>query len=64
MIKELLLSVDISNQASILSTIDYLYSIMPDDSAISAEDMAAMHKDYALMGDPHNPNQLQLELTK
>lgn len=56
MIKELLLSVDISNRDSVLHTITYLYSIMPRDPAAEAEDLAG---DKALMdldyksGDPY-----------
>lgn len=54
MIKELLLSVDISNANSVLSAIEYLYQIMPADPAEQAADEAKMHLDYQVMGDPFN----------
>lgn len=54
MIKELLLSVDISNADSILSAIEYLYQIMPKDPTDLAADQAQMHLDYQVMGDPFN----------
>jgi hypothetical protein len=49
MIRELLLSVDISNRDSILSTISYLYSIVP-----ATDDEAFMTLDYNQLGDPFN----------
>lgn len=56
MIKELLLSVDISNRESVLKTIEYLYAIMPVDQAAEDEflagDRALMDLDYA-QADPY-----------
>lgn len=54
MIKELLLSVDISNANSVLSAIEYLYQVMPADPEEQAADEAQMHLDYQVMGDPFN----------
>lgn len=53
MIKELLLSVDISNADSVMSAIRYLYQIMPADTSES-DDEAQMRLDYQVMGDPFN----------
>ena len=48
MIKELLLSVDISDRQSVLTTINYLYSIMPkpEEDEFLKDDYALMTLDY------------------
>lgn len=65
MIKELLLSVDISNAESIQRVIQYLYQLMPPDPEAEAEflagDRALMDLDYA-QGDPFTRQQLEMEI--
>jgi hypothetical protein len=52
MFKELLISVDISSAASVMKSIDYLYSIMPAYPDELEGDLALMNLDYA-SGDPY-----------